>query len=834
MGWGRREPVIYLLCARLVGSNSAVAEGGCAVRYKLVWPLAGLACAMVLSGMAFLWIWRGDSIGISVGLPVGATLLGPIVAWAMGAQRQPAHSTTEQVMAAKELLAVKVLEEWRGVRRPTRADVDAWRPTFGTLAVRWTASTPGAVDENARSGTDDVMNIAAGLRTQQSRRLIILGDAGSGKTALARSLIVELLEHPQPGDPVPVFLPLTAWDPDRRGLCDWMVHRIGVDTPELCDESSYGPTVVASLVGLGMVLPILDGLDALPKAARLAVLTSDDLLRQDRLVITCRTPQFKEVAEVCTTPDTLVFTPGPVDPEEAMRFLSRATGDAQAWEYVFRISENTGSPLADALSNPRIIYLADAVYKDTRNCPCELASDQANSKPGFVESYLLGKLLPALMPANGSWAPQCPWYRKGALKWLEYLKEKVRDPRTGGIAWWSVFHGTPSLHRFQAIFRAVTTSVIVFAAITLLYKASRFGLLTGLAYALALFSVCFFLSPVDLAATPEFKRLAATWWFQRIWARSWRVLAAGFATLVCFGSVIGYRTAGEYGISDGVRTGRADGLEAAFTVVIGAVIAGLPAQPRSQQAEIQTRQRENDPVASRGATGPSIRRSISSALVLGIAFGLLVGVLTATKHQFLTGPSIGQGLKFGVIIGINFAVGAWLVSWARSRLASGDAPDPLSGFRADRAFFLLAIAILGATFASAFGLDSNLHWDLKGAIVNGLAGINAASLASEWPLYVVSITFLAARRRLPLRFMKFLGFSQQQAVLRPVLQSFQFREDPARTLPAAGKTQLEHIRHVHELPAALPHQRRPLPGAAKTPDLQGGSYADAPDPLSTA
>jgi hypothetical protein len=57
-----------------------------------------------------------------------------------------------------------------------------------------------------------------------------------------------------------------------------------------------------------------------------------------------------------------------------------------------------------------------------------------------------------------------------------------------------------------------------------------------------------------------------------------------------------------------------------------------------------------------------------------------------------------------------------------------------------------------------------------------MAGIIAGSLASEWLVYVTAILFLAARRRLPIRFMKFQKICYDQTVLRPVLQSFQFRK----------------------------------------------------------
>ena len=68
-----------------------------------------------------------------------------------------------------------------------------------------------------------------------------------------------------------------------------MKYRIELAYPELEDEATYGPTAVAGLVHQGRVLPILDGLDALPRACRAKVLDDGELMSQAPLIVTGRT-----------------------------------------------------------------------------------------------------------------------------------------------------------------------------------------------------------------------------------------------------------------------------------------------------------------------------------------------------------------------------------------------------------------------------------------------------------------------------------------------------------------------------------------------------------------
>jgi hypothetical protein len=812
--------------AASLAPSGAPGVGG-AVRSKLVWPLAGLACLIVLGAISAFWIWEGKNFGISVGLPVGATLLAPILAWAIDADPHAAQSTSEQFQHAKRVLATRTLREWRGVGSPAGPS-GYWRPSSQILSTRWAECTIGGVASVAGNaalmdGPDNAASLAVRVLREEPTRLVILGEAGSGKTTLARSLMIEILKASTPADPVPVFLPLASWNPGRYRLNDWIVRQIGQEAPELRDASNYGPTAIADLVGLGVILPILDGLDSVPHAFRQAMLNSDDFRYQDRLVLTSRSREFLEASEGVVSADTAIFMPGRVMPGDAITYLCSATEDPQRWQAVFdSISSKPDGTLATALSDPRIVYLARAVYQCATSQPGEMILAAKEHSGPSIEQFLLTRLIRALWTAGNTWELTTPWSPDRAVGWLRYVRDNVCNPDNGEISWWSVFNATPRLYRYQALPRALLAALPVIAAIAL-YNDDFYGVMTGIAYGWIIASSCVFLSPVRTLREPAPRPRTPWQLVKQAWRRSRRIAAAGFSTFCGFGLIIGVRTVHMHGSHLGIRTGLSDGIVAALAVVVGALIAGLPTRPHARPSRIGGGT-GYETAESSDLDGNSVARSIAGALALGTGFGLLVGLLVVVRHQFANGPTLRQALLFGLIIGINFAAGAWLVRWTRIRLASSNISDPQSGYRAERRFTLLASAILCVTFASAFGLDANLQWSLTGAITNGLGGVVVGSLVSDWPLYVIAVSLLALRRKLPLRLMKFFGLGQDRTVLRSAQQSYQFREDPRLTLQPAGLTRHEQIAWSSTADARAP--AREAGATAAVSQVSQIAYAD--------
>jgi hypothetical protein len=75
----------------------------------------------------------------------------------------------------------------------------------------------------------------------------MVGEGGRGKSVLCPHLARQLLARRAPGEPVPVVLALSGWDPRTVGLDDWIVERLGIDVaPRPARRGGAPPSGLAS------------------------------------------------------------------------------------------------------------------------------------------------------------------------------------------------------------------------------------------------------------------------------------------------------------------------------------------------------------------------------------------------------------------------------------------------------------------------------------------------------------------------------------------------------------------------------------------------------------
>ncbi|QXJ25800.1 hypothetical protein AGRA3207_007351 [Actinomadura graeca] len=200
-----------------------------------------------------------------------------------------------------------------------------------------------------------------------------MGGPGAGKTTLQLQLHLLATHPPHPDEPVPVLLPIADWDTERfPRLHDWLTDRLLADYPTL-RAPGLGEQTVRALVPRGHLLPVLDGLDALPAPAHTAAIgaLNRSLSADDQLILTSRTAEFTtavhQAANVITS--ATVLEPRPLNPAAAADHLPHCLppDPGPAWQHVLTTLRHTppdqrppGHPaaaLADVTANPLGLWL---------------------------------------------------------------------------------------------------------------------------------------------------------------------------------------------------------------------------------------------------------------------------------------------------------------------------------------------------------------------------------------------------------------------------------------------------------------------------------------------
>jgi hypothetical protein len=801
-----------------------------------------------------------------------------------------------------ERLAKVVLEQWDEEYEhrtfndpaPQYRDIRAsWSAADASLAVGWRTlidlacrsagyrdedPVKWAVSPQGLSGLDE-QDLRAVLEKVPTGWLVVLGGSGSGKSMLMLRTVREIINHRNPGDPVPVFVPMTSWNPKKDSLRSWLEKQLPIDYPGLgasVEQDDKRTTLLAMLLDEQKIMPILDGLDEMPVTARVEAINqlnrafSADA-RPLRLVVTCRTADYRQA--VLGENEEKGWKPNPLaaaaaielrdlDADKVSSYLARR-GEDKRWTAVADELRENGE-LARALNTPLYASLASEIYNPSRPEDRRKRRDPAELRKFHGEKAVHHHLLDEFIPAVYADAQaelderaeeeyeepkQLP-----AERWLmilaDYLTEGRKKPATS-LEWWDLRGLAPSwlLPALIGIVCGIASGVAAGTG-THVGVGIGIGFGTGMLIAIAI-GISFF----EARKRWDQGRLSRGQLTERAFNRRYKRrrpgpgMAGGMLGAVIGGVAAG--VAGKYhighqaslfsGVPEALGMALGAGASTDFVggfvgVLIGAFVGGyLAAVGLGPPAGVVNGLGVGLAVALAiervGRHKPSRTRpkwdkdiGVSGGCVIGLAIGLIVW------REI--------GVTYGVVSGVLMAALAAAPFGLRHEDEDLDhVPSPGHALARDtKAFWITALSaglaagaagFLGGSMTSIFEVHGKAN---LGSVVGDGLGIGIASglvvgltfgvYHAASPEFRVITAFMAMRGKAPWRFKHFLDEAYRLTVLRQSGAAYQFRHiELQRRL--ASRYESSHSQPVagHTGAGAL---------ASETSSAPAGQVRDAP------
>jgi hypothetical protein len=433
----------------------------------LMFLLAVAAASMFASGLSDKFLDRADKLSSVGSLIIGlaALMMGGVALWLAVRQdtEKPAAEDEARLLSqAADSLAQAMRRQWQ-----QEADLRRLRQPQ-PIRVRWSSTSrpvsaqPEVVlGKNVVPGRPSRLKLHGDLHTVRNafqqlpaRQLVVLGEPGAGKTVLAILFTLEVLDARAADEPVPVLLSLASWNPTAEHLQSWLARRLIEDYPALANTGVYGPDSVTRLIDSGWLIPVLDGLDEMSPALHDEAIDGLDQAMADGgpLVVTCRTNEYESAVALGGRflSRAAVVEIDPVDVNDTIEFLTAAQpADESRWRPVTdHLRADPGSPLAKALSNPLMVYLARTAYARPSTDPAELCDPDRFQEHTLIEEHLLKSYLPSVYSDTPPPRHRTPdvarrYSAEQAHRWLSFLATHLHRHETRDLAWWHLHEALP-------------------------------------------------------------------------------------------------------------------------------------------------------------------------------------------------------------------------------------------------------------------------------------------------------------------------------------------------------------------------------------------------------
>ncbi|MFE4053972.1 helix-turn-helix domain-containing protein [Streptomyces sp. YIM B13518] len=600
----------------------------------------------------------------------------------------------------------------------------------------------------------DLRSVVETYRSIASRRLVVLGRAGSGKSVLAIKFALDLLAAPAAPARVPVIFSIGSWDPTTTTLRDLLVDRLLRDHPHLARQVPSGSTLAAALVDADLILPVLDGFDEIAEALRAAALETLNATSLP-LVLTSRRDEYARAVRAVHAP--LVWAAGieltDLTVEDLAAYLPRTDrlgGEGcgvGVWDAVLerlRVRDAPASTrLAEVLRTPLMVVLARTMYSEAPGKdPAELLDTARFPTASHLEEHLLAGFVPTVYRHR---APERVDAGRGqrnrdpdqAQRWLGYLAHGLTQSahEQQDLAWWRL--------------------------------GQNLRLSTRVLHTVLVSALCMTM---------------ATWLVQLLAIVSGHVEPAGLGPALLYGLLVGVFSGAAFGVTY-------------FALAVFGRTAAVPSRVRLRLSAADRRAGQR-PVR---AFFTRFKFMLLGGSVLGIGYSWAVALVSvldselALSHTELMKIVLINTLLYGLIIGLTAGLVFGLLAAFEAPMDITAAATPIRLLSVNRTTagrqllvlvpaLGLGVVLCGYAVVHLFrGLLGTLLWPLQGAVLlgaaGGLGGATSYVLAfTAWGQWLtLSRVWLPMTRRLPWDTVAFLEDAYHRGVLRQAGAVYQFR-----------------------------------------------------------
>ncbi|HSK80990.1 MAG TPA: SEFIR domain-containing protein [Thermoanaerobaculia bacterium] len=240
------------------------------------------------------------------------------------------------------------------------------------------------------------------------RALLILGAPGSGKTIALLELAREAAARAErnPGEPVPVVFNLSTWAERQAPLIAWL-------TDELALKYQIPRRIGRRWLETDGLLLLLDGLDEVPEARRVACVAAINRFREEQgltgLAVACRLGDYETLGKKLLLSASMIL--GSLESEQVEAALTHGGPGLASLQKV--LLEDDG--LRELARSPLLLAVMRRAYQDL---PAEELLDPRWSEPAARRQHLFNRYVDRMLLRRGG---ELPYPRERFLGWLAQL-----------------------------------------------------------------------------------------------------------------------------------------------------------------------------------------------------------------------------------------------------------------------------------------------------------------------------------------------------------------------------------------------------------------------------